>query len=107
MSKMQKLLLCAVIVSAVALIIVFADRYLSARNELSALKQDLAVSTAAWKETNERKLAVQKELKAAKNDLREAELTLSDDEERTAELTEEIAALEAEIEELKTQLSSH
>ena len=55
MSKMQKLLLCAVIVSAVALIIVFAGRYLSARNELSALKQDLAVSTAAWKETNERK----------------------------------------------------
>ena len=106
MSKAQKMLLFAVIVSAVAVIIVFAGRYQSARHELSALKQDLAVSTAAWKETNERKLAVQKELKAAKNDLREAELTLSDDEERAAELTEEIAALEAEIEALRTQLPS-
>ena len=66
MSKAQKMLLFAVIVSAVAVIIVFAGRYQSARHELSALKQDLAISTAAWKETNERKLAVQKELKAAK-----------------------------------------
>lgn len=104
MNKTQKLFLFAVMLAAVTVMITFSGRYLSARRELAALKQDLAVSTDAWKDINERKLAVQKELKAAKNELREADLTLSDDEERAAELTEEIVALEKEIEALRAQL---
>ena len=104
MIKSLKIILSIVMIFALAVIVVFSSRYLAARHELSSLKEDLAASTAAWKDTNERKLAVQKELKAVKNDLREAELTITDNEEHAAELNEEIETLEAEIEALRKQI---
>jgi peptidoglycan hydrolase CwlO-like protein len=100
-NKALKILLSLAMVLALAVMTVSFLSYRSARKDLSALKADLEVSTAAWKATNEKKLAVQKELKAAKNDLREANLTIEESEEKAASLEEEIKTLEKEIASLK------
>ena len=105
MNKTQKLLLSAVMIIGTLLMIVLSVRYLDDRRSLSALKEDLNASKAAWQQTNEEKLEVQRELKAAKNNLREAELTISESEERAKELEEEIAALEEEVEELRKKVT--
>ena len=104
-NKTAKILLSAVMLLAVTVAVVLAGRYISARNELSSLKKDLAASTAEWKRINEEKIVVQKELKEVKNELREATLTITESEERAEELEKDIQALEKEIEELKTQVS--
>ena len=94
-NKNLKILLSLAMVLALAVMTVSFLSYRSARKDLSALKADLEVSTAAWKATNEKKL------KAAKNDLREANLTIEESEEKAASLEEEIKTLEKEIASLK------
>ena len=106
MNKIQKYLCILVSLFAVVLIIFLSAGYLSARRNLTALKEDLNNSTAAWKQINEEKLEVQKELKAAKNELREADLTITESEERAKELEDEISGLEKEIELLKLRTSA-
>ena len=104
MNKTQKIMLSAVIAVAIAVMIVLGGQYLSYRRELSGLKSDLAVSTAAWKKINEEKLVIQKELKAVKNDLRDVELTIEESEERAETLKKDIETLEQDIDELKSSL---
>ena len=104
MNKTQKTLLAVTMVLGAAIIVVFSGRYMSARKELTALKSDLAASTATWKQINEEKLVVQKELKTVKNELRDVELTISESEERAAALEAEIETLEKEILALKDKL---
>ena len=106
MNKSQKYLCILVSLAAAVLIAFLTAGYLSARRNLSGLKEDLSSSTAAWKQINEEKLEVQKELKAAKNELREADLTITESEERAKELEDEISGLEKEIELLKLQVAA-
>lgn len=102
MNKTQKTLLFLAAICATGVMIFLSLGYLSSRRQLSSLKNDLEISTAAWKDTNEKKLEVKRELKAAKEELREAELTLSESEEKITELQEEIAELEKDIQALQT-----
>ncbi len=99
---LQKILLFLAVILSAAMMAVFFLQYRDASNELSALKTDLAESTAVWKQINEDKLIVQRELKAAKNNLREAELTIEESAEKAEEIEKDIAELEKEIEALKS-----
>lgn len=96
--KSSGILLLLSLVFAVAIVIVFSLQYHSDIGKLSALKNELTESTAAWKKINEDKLVIQKELKEEKNKLRDAELTISESEERIEELEKEISDLEKQIE---------
>ena len=101
MSKIQKLMLCVVMVIAFTMMVLFGGEYLDASRKYRVLKTDLDDSTKIWKQVNEAKLVVQKELKAVQSELREKELTISESEERAAELEAEIARLEQDIAALK------
>lgn len=107
MSKLQKIMLSAVMLCAAAVMILCFTGYQSARREYVSLKSELEASTASWKQINEDKLSVQRELKAAREALREAELTISESEERAETLREEIGTLEREIEALRSDSPSN
>lgn len=102
MNKTVKIMLCAVMLIAFTLMVLFGGEYLDASRKYKVLKNDLADSTAIWKHVNESKLVIQKELKAVRSDLREVELTISESEERAAELEAEISQLEKDVETLKS-----
>ena len=102
--KVQSVFLVLVMLSAIALMIFFGQRYRVDRQQLSELTADLKESTARWNAINDQKVELQKELKAVKEELREAELTLEESEEKTAEITQDIQILESEIQQLKQKL---
>jgi len=102
--KVQSVFLVLVMLSAIALMIFFGQRYRVDRQQLSELTADLKESTARWNAINDQKVELQKELKAVKEELREAELTLEESEEKTAEITQDIQTLESEIQQLKQKL---
>lgn len=65
-NKALKILLSLAMVLALAVMTVSFLSYRSARKDLSALKADLEVSTAAWKATNEKSSPSRKSSKPQK-----------------------------------------
>ena len=99
--KNVKILLCAVLALAAALMMVLGGDLLRDRRQLRDLETRLSESRAAWEDTAEKKEALQAELKTAQEALKEANLTLKESEERAETVQAEIEKLEKEIAALK------
>lgn len=94
MNKVQKYLLCAVMILSLVVSVLLGAQVHQSRLVYASLRSDLSASTESWKQTNEEKLVLQKELKTVKDELREARMTL-----------EEYDALKAEVEALEKEVS--
>jgi len=101
MSKSTKVILCLVLVAALATMTVLFLRYRSGSQTLSALNAQLAESRNTWETLAAEKEALQKELKSVTNDLKEAQLSLQEATDRATELRSQIETLQQEIAQLE------
>ena len=106
MSKIQKALLCVVMIFAIGLTIFLLIGYRNDGERLAFLQEELANSRTVWETIAEEKETLLDELDEANDALREAQLTLEESTERANELREEIETLKKDIENLKNASES-
>lgn len=97
MNKNLKVIICIVILSAVALMAVCSLRYLSLGRDLRSCEQELAESRARWESTAAEKEALQEDLKASQKKLNIAKLELEQAEKDAEEIKAEIDRLKSDI----------
>lgn len=100
MKRSLMITLCAVMAAAILVMTAAVLRVNGLRRELAGAEDALAVSMAAWQETDSRKVALQEELRTVEEDVREAELTISEAEGRIGTLAGQVDALQARQEQL-------
>ena len=106
MNKSLRIVICIVMLTAVAVIALCGINYISLGKELRSLDQQLFESREKWEAVAAEKEALQVDLNADKKKLNQLQLTLDNKLKEAEEIRAEIEQLRSDIEALKLQQDS-